>query len=281
MNQSAKYLMLIGCVPLISFAQTQPEDVSEPFITVNPNSTLRVGIDYDGDHQVDEYRDIKGSDLINLASDRYARTNQPLPSDRAIPETESLSSITGRIQDLKQVRLEGLGGRHVVAQIKTAHNGSRVVDLGPKDQIDPLGIDKGQTIIVHGVQGSINRNKMLMATELDFNGRQVQIQRPLGSNELRFAGKIQKMAVRDLGRGRTDDVLALVELPDNEKVMVDLGSSEALKQQNIDLSRHDRVVFMAVGGSMEGKDLLHATQLSADGHTVTIDQNAPFYGTLN
>jgi hypothetical protein len=293
----------------ICMAQTDRSTV----IVVGPDSTIRVGFDYNGDNRIDAYEDISGSDLIQLSrqGQQQRRQQDSARQDRQPPQdasqrrqqqdmtreqmldmqrtrdmrsrqgpqgsqqwqgdaAQSMTTVTGEIDDLKQVRLSGMRQRHIIARIETEDGQLQAVDLGPRDQINPLRLQTGDWISVRGMQGSINRNKMLMAMQVRTDDQEIRIMRPRGDDELRFAGKVRETSVRNLADNRRDRLVALVELENRERVVVDLGNANELQNQEIELRRNDQVVFMARPASFVGRNLLAATQLSVDGRVVQV-----------
>jgi len=233
-----------------------------PYILIDPDSVVRFGFDYDGDNRVDAYESVYGNDLMLMTRPGRVQTQ---PQSRRGEQV--FNTLSGEIDELKQVRLLGRNQRHVIALVTTEGGQTRVVDLGPKNQLGPLRLQTGDWISVRGVQGSINRKKMLMAMQVSTDDQQVRINPPQGGRELRFAGQVKETTVRALGPDYPDRLLALVELDNEEKVVVDLGSQSMLERQDVDLSRNDKVVFLARPARFAGKDLLSATQLGVDGKT--------------
>ncbi len=309
MNQSAIMIISGLLTAAICMAQTDRSTV----IVVGPDSTIRVGFDYNGDNRIDAYEDISGSDLIQLSrqGQQQRRQQDSARQDRQPPQdasqrrqqqdmtreqmldmqrtrdmrsrqgpqgsqqwqgdaAQSMTTVTGEIDDLKQVRLSGMRQRHIIARIETEDGQLQAVDLGPRDQINPLRLQTGDWISVRGMQGSINRNKMLMAMQVRTDDQEIRIMRPRGDDELRFAGKVRETSVRNLADNRRDRLVALVELENRERVVVDLGNANELQNQEIELRRNDQVVFMARPASFVGRNLLAATQLSVDGRVVQV-----------
>lgn len=312
-------LILSGLlVSALCIAQTSPSTV----IMVGPNSTVRVGFDYDGDNRIDAYEDISGSDLMQLGRQgqqqmhqqdsmrqgrqqqdmqrqqqpdmqrrrqqdmtreqmldmqrmRDMRSQQDMQGTQSMQQRQgdparAMTTLTGEIEDLKQVRLSGMQQRHIIARIETDDGQLQAVDLGPRNQVNPLRLQTGDWISVRGMQGSINRNKMLMAMNIRTDDQEIRVTRPQGDEELRFAGKVRETSVRNLADNRRDRLVALVELENNERVVVDMGNVSDLQNQEIELSKNDEVVFMARPASFVGKNLLAATRLSVDGKIIQV-----------
>jgi len=305
MNKSFVIIITSGLLAAaICAAQGSPSTV----IMVGPNSTIRVGFDYDGDNRIDAYEDISGSDLMQLSRQGAQQMAQPRGSQDSMsrgmqedtrpqqdmPSQEmqgmqdmqwqdrqgmqprqgdparAMTTLTGEIEDLKQVRLSGMRQRHVIARIETEDGQLQAVDLGPRNQVNPLRLQTGDWISVRGMQGSINRNRMLMAMQIRTDDQEIRITRPQGDDELRFAGKVRETSVRNLAENRRDRLVALVELENKENVVVDMGNVSDLQNQDIELSKNDKVVFMARPASFVGKNLLAATQLSVDGKIIQV-----------
>lgn len=310
MNKTSILILSGLLVSALCIAQTSPSTV----IMVGPNSTVRVGFDYDGDNRIDAYEDISGSDLMQLGrqgqqpmrqqdsmrQDRQQQdmqrrrqqdmTREQMPdmqrmrdmrSQQDMQDTQSMqqrqgdparamTTLTGEIEDLKQVRLSGMQQRHIIARIETEDGQLQAVDLGPRNQVNPLRLQTGDWISVRGMQGSINRNKMLMAMQIRTDDQEIRVTRPQGDEELRFAGKVRETSVRNLSDNRRDRLVALVELENKERVVVDLGNVSDLQNQDVELSKNDEVVFMARPASFVGKNLLAATRLSVDGKIIQV-----------
>jgi hypothetical protein len=160
--------------------------------------------------------------------------------------------------------------RHVIARIETDDGQLQAVDLGPRNQVNQLQLQTGDWIAIRGVQGSINRKKMMMAMQIKTDDQQIRVDRPQAQRELRFAGEIQETTIRSVGQNRPNHLLARVELENKEQVVVDLGSNSMLNQNNIDISRNDDIVFLARPAKFAGKNLLSATQISVDGETYRV-----------
>lgn len=268
--------MVAGFLLLGTLAAQTTSEQTDTFIMVNPDSIIRIGFDLDGDNRIDAYENVRGYDLMRNSP----RLRQHLQEDAGAArpaEPMPLISLRGEIRDLKQVRLTGMPQRHIIARIETEEDRSVAVDLGPKSQINSLELEKGDWISVRGIQGSINRNKMLMAAEIQTADQAIRVNQPPDRNELRFAGKIRETTVRSIGADRPDHLLALVETPQDEKVVVDLGSNAALQQQDVELSRNDEIVFLARPARFAGKNLLAVTQLSVDGKIVDVGRRDPLY----
>ena len=87
--------------------------------------------------------------------------------------------VRGRIQAVKSVEVRGMEQPNVVALIRTRKgNQQLVVDLGPRNRLRNLSLERGDQISVEGKLARVQDRSILVADRARIQGRTIRIQRP-------------------------------------------------------------------------------------------------------
>jgi hypothetical protein len=161
------------------------------FYTFDSDSVYAYGaryLDYDDDGAYDasvSYTDWNGDGIyddydyfIFNNSSGGANPGQQKRPDRLkqqLPNESRQQSITGTVENVKQVRVRGDG--HTVVQIRTGSGEMLAVDLGRKANVASLNLNKGSRITVHGPRSRVGEKPVVLAKSVESAGSTVQIDR--------------------------------------------------------------------------------------------------------
>lgn len=198
--------------------------------------------------------------------DRQPRQRLPEPPPRMQGRMrrppQSTLETSGTIEDFKQVKIYGQDEFHVVAALSTPQGQTRVVDLGPRRQVDRLGIRRGDPIRVRGVPGSINNNPIVAALEVQADGQWLTVNRTWNRRDLRVRGQVTSLRTVTLPNDDRPHVLATIRNEQGRQVTVDLGRRSLLDQRNVRLSRGQRITLIAEPVRIGNRQILRATKIS-------------------
>lgn len=94
------------------------------------------------------------------------------------PDRPQAKHVTGQIQRLKEVEIDGTDRKHMAALLKTQQGQQFVVDLGATQQVQQLRLKPGMQMQVRGRPVRIGDRLVLLAQQVMTNGKMVQIERP-------------------------------------------------------------------------------------------------------
>jgi hypothetical protein len=102
----------------------------------------------------------------------------PPPVSSSTEVSPNAQAITGEIKKIDTVK-DAAGVKHRVVHLEVADDIRYQIHLGPKDSLEDLDLDKGDTITVHVVPGRFNGQYMFDAYRIrDDDGRVVQLAPP-------------------------------------------------------------------------------------------------------
>jgi hypothetical protein len=267
---------------------------------LDPQSWVRLGIDYDGDGGIDQYQYVLGYDLIQAREksreriararmqrqQRFGKARGYYPEERGYapgrgyrrPEwADALRTdrVEGTIRSLKTVRLVGMDQAHRIARVETRAGRIARVDLGPKENLSRLDLQQGDRITVHGNRGTLDEKSYLMARRIQARGGNVRVNRPSDGGLQRYAGRILKVRTASFEQHDVpDQIMARVRLDQGITTVVNLGSRNQL-QDELDTSLRNlegkNVELIAHRARVGNKTALVADQLRVGNQLVSID----------
>ena len=114
----------------------------------------------------------------------YGQGQQSMRQGRMAPMgmrqiDEKSRQVRGRIQALKLVEVRGMDQPNVVALIRSRKgNQQLVVDLGPRNRLRSVTLQRGGQISVEGKLARVQDRSILVADRARIQGRTIRIQRP-------------------------------------------------------------------------------------------------------
>lgn len=171
---------------------------------------------------------------------------------------------SGTIEDVRQVKLSGQDQNHLVAAISTDAGQTRIVDLGPRNQLRNLQLETGDQIQVIGTRGTINSKQVLMADQVRSNGQSARIRRTRNRNDFRLKGEVVRTTNRTLPGDDRAHTIALVETIQGSRYPVDLGPRQQLSRKDINISEGQDITLIVQPGRAGDKRILEARKISFD-----------------
>lgn len=247
-----------------------------------PQGWVGIGIDYDGDGTFDRFEYISVYELEQArrrsAEGQAAQGMERRDSDRSYyPEESALAgppirTVSGTIQDLKEISLAGVEQKHRIARVKTKEGRVARVDLGPAENLRRLDLQNGDQITVHGRKGTINEKGMLMAERIEASGRTITVSRPFDRNVYSYSGKILSTKTASFQtQGVPDQVFARVQLDRGVTTVVNLGPKDQLSNIDVKGLEGKQISFLAHRATIGNRAALVADEFRVDDQTVRID----------
>ncbi|ALA58992.1 hypothetical protein [Nitrospira moscoviensis] len=193
-------------------------------------------------------------------------------------------NLRGDVERVKRVALRGgPEGEHLVALVAGGMGRRMVVDLGLAKQYRDVPVMTGDEIVVRGPISWISDRKVLMAQRAFINGEMVKVKRDrtmdprqLDRGDARgtdtaVTGQIehaQPLRLRGVDR---QHMVARVKTQDGRTILTDLGAPQDLDRIPLEPGRSLTVTGPTI--QVNGKPLILARQVSADGATVRIDRD--------
>jgi hypothetical protein len=276
--------------------QQQTQQDRQARVQLTPEDWVWVGYDFDRDGQFDAYEYVASYDL-NIAREGSAQRMQQQgmqgarQDSRQMPayyeETPSkqqmrqmtrqmtpkdLDKVQGQIKGMKTISVARLNEQHVLAKLQTQDGRIARVDLGPKQQVKNIDLQRGDQITIFGNRGTINDQTVLVAHSIQHNGRFVDISRANDLDLKRFSATVlDTKTVSFQNRNIPQQLFARVRLDNNQTTVVNLGPQKDFS--NIDLERGDKISMLARPANIDGKLALVAEQVRANGQVVDISRS--------
>jgi hypothetical protein len=181
---------------------------------LQPQGWIRIAVDTNNDGQFDTVENIFMFDLQEaqqksrqrqqLGQGRFGRDDdaQQMQDQRRGFATrqdnrqrqQQTEDIRGTVEELRTTWLPERDGRFVVARVRTQDGRSEQVLLGSRNEIRKLDLDRGDRISVSGRRGDVNEETMVIAREVESDGRTV---RPESEGESFTQRERQRYAQQD------------------------------------------------------------------------------------
>jgi hypothetical protein len=171
--------------------------------------------------------------------------------------------LSGDIRSLDEVRAGG--SRHLVAIIDGSQGDRRRVDLGPVSQLAGLDLRRGDRITVLGPVANVGGGTIVMADEIQSNGRTERIDR----STTHVRGTLESIRYAD-ARG-IQHALGMVENQDGRRIWIDFGPAQNLNELILEPGRS-----LSASGPMvrvDGKAVLMAEMVRHRDVTASIDRD--------
>jgi hypothetical protein len=169
-----------------------------------------------------------------------------------------------KVQDFRSIDVEGEDESHRIAKLQLRNGDTISADLGTRDQLRDIRLQKGDRIRIVGSEGRMNDKKMLIAHAVGKHGQWTQIDRPKQKLVKSFKGTIRGTQTTSFEGFDQDHVVALVKLDRGPTLEVDLGPKEKVRNLDINMNRGTEIQFKARAGRIDGKPALIATRVNPD-----------------
>ncbi len=90
-------------------------------------------------------------------------------------------TVTGQIQESKELRLKGIDRRHLVVRLKTDDGRQVLGDLGSPRDTARLSLESGRSITIQGPLISVSGKPLILARRVTVDGRLAEIDRDVNS----------------------------------------------------------------------------------------------------
>lgn len=144
--------------------------------------------------------------------------------------------LSGRVLLLKEVQQRNSNDPHGVVLMQTRNGRTILADLGPVSGLRTVPVRQNDVITVSGFPGRVGNRLVFFATDVQAGNARAQIQRPGVSKQeqvrpeyRQVRGNIvrsRQVKVRGMSQ---PNVLALVQTQGGQRVLVDLGSAQAMR----------------------------------------------------
>lgn len=199
-------------------------------------------------------------------------------------DLEQRYRLQGTLTHLRTTLLEDTQRRFTLGRLQL--NDGRVVRvaLGPPDQLQPLGLREGGSLIVEGSEGFIGGQSYLVADEIEATRRFVNVEQPEAvfrrtdvrsgrqarpdSRYMQFEGEVIETT---RARQGLDQQVTLAWVRDDRGRVrtITLGTPDAL--QEIELSPGDEMSVLVREATVGGQDQLLALAFESEGRTHRTD----------
>ncbi len=90
----------------------------------------------------------------------------------------TMTTVNGTLNGFSKVHLKGQRDQHTIARLKLDNGKSRLINIGPRADLEYLGLETGNKVTVHGCKGRIGGKSVLMATMVMTDGKTTTIEQP-------------------------------------------------------------------------------------------------------
>lgn len=203
------------------------------------------------------------------------------------------AQLTGVILDTKDVQVRNKNQQNKVALIRTQENQEVVADLGNKQNLQNVSLEKDQQLQLQGEMARVGGRKVFLVSQISTDGQQVQVQRQQKTGAQQGAAdqarqqqkkmsKMKEMGMKQVSgkvthekdvniRGRDQShKVVMIQTQQGEQVVADLGPQENLQQ--IDIEKGKELQVQGQLARVSDHLLLVANQVQADGRTVQIER---------
>ncbi|WP_166828635.1 hypothetical protein [Thalassoroseus pseudoceratinae] len=103
------------------------------------------------------------------------RMRHQLRNQHQFPDHDGLQEVSGEVTDHKTVPIHGTDTEHLVVRLKTDFGGRKIVDLGPKQNLEAWDIKEGQRLSVQGQSLQAQDMRVIAARRVHADGKTVDI----------------------------------------------------------------------------------------------------------
>lgn len=211
---------------------------------------------------------------------------------RQAPQQGNQRVVRGQIDYVRPLNLTDPSGniaRHSAAQVRFEDGRWVTVDLGRDQRNLRASLNKGDRIVVRGQRGQINGRQVLMANQIQINGRNYQLSRsaqrqvqqqprqqpPQASNWQSQLTKFitgRVIIARPVRFGTFPDRnYVQLQLSNGQTIMVDLGTRISL--EDLDINRDDLVTVYGRTVVSDGTRIFRANSIWVNGEQFKTSQN--------
>jgi plastocyanin len=85
------------------------------------------------------------------------------------------SSLQGRVESVREVEIEGQDDQHTLVSLRLENGQSKIVDLGPRLDLEDIDLEEGSNVAIRGFPGRIDGRSVLMATSVRVDGESFEV----------------------------------------------------------------------------------------------------------
>lgn len=244
---------------------------------LQPDSSITMAADYDNDGRFDTFETIYYYDYVRAqqanqkrqgASNKQNQGRYNTSGWKSNDSQQQMTSLSGKIENLRKVRLSDSNQEYLVARVDTEQGDSVTALLGGRSDLARLNLSKGDRVSVKGHRGHVNDKSMLIADSVSSGNRSVSVDMPQTRNLKRAKGDI--VSTRNVRFRGFDEqfVVAEVELVSGKTETVNLGPQSKVK--SLDLQKGDQVKLLVRPGRVNGERAMIAEQIQANGELVSL-----------
>lgn len=182
---------------------------------------------------------------LNSPLDQQDRNAEQQTVQGEITGFRHLHPRNGALQTSSFIRLRLQNGREVV------------VDVGQKSKLDGLNLTSGDQAQVRGDYREIAGQRVLVAHQLQVNGKTIEIEQPQEQENRVLVGQIEGFHNLDVQGSRGEEethALVKLQLQNGSTKVLDLGPEERLSQ--VALEKGDRVRVRVEPGTLDNRPIL-------------------------
>lgn len=216
---------------------------------------------------------------------------------QASDQDQDQVQLTGKVINQREVAVSGGQGPNKIVLMETQDGQRLAVDLGPASKLQGTDFKTGSPISLSGTVVEISGQPVFMATRLDLNGKNLNIDRPLpqqlpeqvsqgsqtgqagqtgpsgqGQQERTYqmSGTILNEQEVDV-RGGAKSRVVMIKTDQGKRVLTDLGPASGL--QSLNLKKGDRIEVSGHGARTgERAAILFADTIRAGNRTVNVQR---------
>lgn len=190
-------------------------------------------------------------------------------------EEEQGQQIRGKVLRTRDVRLPGMDDKLCLAEVKTSQGQRYIVNLGPKQDLDNLDLDKGDQLTVWGPSMRMSGHRLMLAERVRANGTTKRLRQEgesgMEAQMRRVRGQIVRTREVQLPGMEEPLLVAEVKTEQGRRYIVNLGPKEHL--ENIQLHQGDDISVRGRAFEMDGQHFLFAEHVRANGETADLSSN--------
>lgn len=103
------------------------------------------------------------------------RMRQQLRNQHQFPDRAGLQEVSGEVTDHKTVPIHGTDTEHLVVRLKTDFGDRKIVDLGPKQNLESWDIKEGLRLSVQGQSVQTQDMRVIAARRIHADGETVDV----------------------------------------------------------------------------------------------------------
>lgn len=147
---------------------------SEGYYDGYDDSALLIVETVQGHSKDRQERDSQANRPEQMQRQRERMRNQ-LRGQHQFPDRAGLQEVSGQVTDSKTVPIHGTDTEHVVVRLKTDFGDRKIVDLGPKQNLDAWEIKEGLRLSIQGQSVQTQDMRVIAARRVHANGKTVDV----------------------------------------------------------------------------------------------------------